>query len=476
FGEGIAGVNMNQFFSGLFGFLVPSNWMKIVNQRREFQVSKYLLLKTYLDEILNAKLMYLRQHQNITEFEILNFYFIHLQLFSRTYSTNNRALATLHGRFAFEGTNMATQRGKTKLGFDDLAQVMALQQIEGDASVKHFNIQDLKDFPAQVKDLEDLEDLYKNQDAFISEVVRNSVELKAAHELLKIAQLNVGITAVGSIFSNVDRPQNANNDAQFALRFGYDTLPNILISRSLGKTAKIDVRKEYLDMLDSARRSFDLYTNSLGGYTEAKRALRVNRDAVRQNLDYLLRSKQDPDPSLILALSQLIESELKLNNALHGSLMARAYMDRFLLADYATVMKYLPDRQLLQDTLKVFADSHLEEVHKDAELDHFLYNVRHVEELKKLFQQPDHPYHEDELVSDHLIEAVKRNMDPLLYSKLSFFKNRAFYAFLDQFVQKNGIELTAHQQHLLDKKRKSLWSRWVHRRPSPHSKPEDLKL
>ena len=57
--------------------------MKIVNQKRALKVSRYLVLRSVLDEVLTAKLAYINQHQLIQEFEILNYYFIHLQLLSK---------------------------------------------------------------------------------------------------------------------------------------------------------------------------------------------------------------------------------------------------------------------------------------------------------------------------------------------------------------------------------------------------------
>jgi hypothetical protein len=52
-------------------------------------------------------------------------------------------------------------------------------------------------------------------------------------ELSAIADLNIGITALGGSFTPIERgPGNPNNLAQFNFRFGYDTVPNILISVS----------------------------------------------------------------------------------------------------------------------------------------------------------------------------------------------------------------------------------------------------
>ena len=162
FGQGVSGLDINKVFSGVFGFVLPANWMKLANQTRVYKSSKLILTRTVLDQILKSKLMYINQHQRIQEFEILNFYFIHLQLLSKIYPDKNRALNTMLGRFAFEGTEMASQRGRTKIGFDDLALMMALEKVGSDFTANTLNISDIEDFPEKVRDLEELEDPIPN--------------------------------------------------------------------------------------------------------------------------------------------------------------------------------------------------------------------------------------------------------------------------------------------------------------------------
>ena len=70
FGEGGIGLDIGKLFSGLFGFLIPSQWMKIVNQKRVYKISSNLLLITILNDIMSAKIAYINQHQLIQEFEI----------------------------------------------------------------------------------------------------------------------------------------------------------------------------------------------------------------------------------------------------------------------------------------------------------------------------------------------------------------------------------------------------------------------
>ena len=207
-----------------------------------------------------------------------------------------------------------------------------------------------ENFQKKVKDTEDLPSEYQNKESFLHSVIKKSIELKVAKEFYKISQLNVGVVASGSIFQNIDGPSFARTDARFSLSLGYDTLPNILIANSLKRTAKIDLRKEYIKMLNYARRSYDLYKFTRG-YTEAKRSLKMNRKAFKENLKHLLTKKKEPDAFFFLSLEQLLKSELKLNAALHGSLKAKAHLERFLFQDKDKISRYFPKKE----NLKVFS-------------------------------------------------------------------------------------------------------------------------
>ncbi|MFK7826182.1 MAG: hypothetical protein AB8G05_18665 [Oligoflexales bacterium] len=453
FPSGVTGIDIGAVFSGLFGFIQPANWMKLVNQKRLKNVAEQLLFRTLLDEVLKAKLLYINQHQLIQEFEILNYYFIHLQVLSDKYQNTSRVLTTLLGKFAYEGTKMASKRGETKLGFNDLSLLMALEKLNGDYTAQNLNITDLDDFPNVVKGLDELPTEYKNKQRYIELVVERSIEMQTAKELLKIAKLNVGITAVGNIFANA----NESNDEILALRFGYGTLPNILIAESQMRTVKIDVRKEYITMLDIARRSFDYYTNAIGGYTEAKRSLCSNRRAFIANLEHIIQMNEEPDALFILSLDHLLGSELILNNTLHGSLRARAYMDRFLLVD-EWASNFLPNKN---EILKFFTKkSEILSAKQEAMsfLDHLLKKVRKSSELHSILYQysKNNPY---TLADGDIDLAVKRNLRQMLNSNLARYRSRDFYKVLKGYIEERKLELSTVEQFLLEKRIDS----WVSR-------------
>ena len=452
FGEGLASLNVGKVFSGLFGFLSPSTWMKVVNQKRVYKASKYMIILTILNEILIAKQAYINQHEMIQKVEILNYYFIHLQILARKFKKESRFIQTLIGKFSVDGTEMASQRGRVKIGFDDLSFLMAMEHAENDLTLNRLNIKDLTNFPKVVKDTEDLEEKYQSKNIFLHEVVKKSIELKIAKEFFKISKLNIGIVATGAVFNNVDGPQMTSTDARFSFNLGYDTLPNILIAKSLKKTAEIDLRKEYISMLNMARRSYDLYTNSLGGYTEAKRSLKTNRKAFIVNLKVVLDGDKEPDPFFFFSLEHLVKSELKLNAALHGSLKARASLERFLLTDQESFSKYFPKKGKILEVFQKIKDKDLLEKAKVDKLDDTLITIKKAEKLREILY---HHHLIKELRSyseEEIIHAVQRNMDNLLFTKLSFRKKKKFFTTLKYYVDEKNIRLTFSQEKKFKKK------------------------
>lgn len=441
---------ITQAFNGLFGFLSPTTWLSLTDQALTYKAMRHLLVKDVMDQILQAKLAFLTQHQNITDFEILNYYFIHLQILSERYHNISRAIDTLQAEFAVEGTDMASQRGNVKLGFADLALLIALEKLKGDYTVNNFNITLLNDFPHEVKDVENLEDIFKDNNKFLEQVIRKSVELKAVKHFLSIAKINIGIASIGGPLQSITVPNNASS-INLAVRLGYGALPSILIARSLEKTAEIDVHSNYLQMLDNARRSFIFYTNSLGGYTEAKRSIEYSRKALKSNIEYLLRTNKEPDALFITALTQTIRAELKLNNALHGSLKALAYMHRFLLIDDLRVLQYLPNREKILKHFNDVKTDYQKQSDREKRLGHILMNARKGKNLQKLFYQRDIYYKDYQFTDEEIVASIIQNIPDLVHNSQSRCKTRNFYKALIQYILEQKIEVSSSERLLLDK-------------------------
>lgn len=460
-GEG-ASFLLSSAFSSVFAFMLPANWLKLGNEDLIYKATKLLLLKTVLDQILAVKLLYLDLHQLLTNYEILNYYFLHLQLLGTKYKIESRQMLTVLGQFGTLGGDVAIKRTEISLAFDRLARIMALEKL-GNYSVSTLNIEEIEDFPQQIHELGTHKDLAKDRETFLSEIVRESLELKIAKRFYKVSKLNVGITATGGVLSNVDKgPGNPNNDARFALTLGYGNIPNLLIAKSLSRTARLDVQSGYLELLTAARTTLDLYSSAIGCRAEARRALSLNRQAFKKNLEFLANNDSEPDPYFMFSLLHLVDSEFKLNASLHDALRAQAAMDRYLLKDKENALRYLPSKDVILKEFSKLKGEGLEELRREEEIDKVFEKIKTVEELKRALYKPSSHPKLRHYSSEEIERAVKFNIGNLLYSKARFYKHREFFRLLSRYIQERKIELTQMEHYLLAKKKASLWTRTFH--------------
>ncbi len=459
-GEGAAQLGLMNVFTSLYNFLLPGNWLKLGSADVVYKSTQVLLAKTVLDQILAIKTLYINQHQLIAEFEIMNFYFIHLQLLARKYPQRSREIQTILGQFASQGADMALKRGELKLSFDTLEQAMALEKAGGTYSADAFNIRGIDHFPERVLDINELEEVLKDKETFLKEVVKNSLELEILDRFAQIAKLNIGIVASGGSLSTVNLgPANPHNDLRVAFSFGYGTLPNILTANSNYRTSKIDIQSGYIDMLTKARVSYDLYVNSLGGYTEAKRALMINRKAFKENLEYYNSHNKEPDAIFLFSLTQLIQSELRINLHLHGSLRAWASIERYLVRERTKALSYLPSKGETIAIFKKLKGDRIGDVKQFGLADYVFEKVRSASELQKiLYDHTSNPFLKN-LTEEEVVALVKMNIGNLLFTKFGHFKTHKFYKILATYIQEKNIRLTQFEQFTLERKQKSWFKR-----------------
>ena len=453
-GESPIVVNVNNLALNLFGFLLPQNWFRLIQANQANKATEYLFLKTILDQYYAAELNFLDLHQLIQDFEIRNFYFIHLQLLNEYLKLSEEDTLTFAGTYATLGTDMATNRGNIKLKFEDLAEVMALRvDREGRYAADHLNIENVADFPERVKDLEEMSKFYKNEEDFIVEVLDKSVELKSIKLFYDIAKLGVGVTAFGSIFNGVDSPNN--NYLNLGIAVGYDTLPRILSSISSATTAKIDVESQFVQMVVTARRAFDMSTNAMGGYTEAKRAMELNRQAFAKHLEQVINGHSAADAMFLRDYSNLVQSELMLNNALHGTLKAHALMRRLLVVEEKDLLKYLPDSTELRKIQRLFMAEYPEYSTEGSHLDAVISKLKKPQDLQRFLQGKFTNLDgvADQIEGDTLNTVVTDHMPMLLHrTKVFHDKHKDFYLTLNDFVEENKLHLSLDESRTLRKR------------------------
>lgn len=459
FGEGQYAINEGSLFTNLFQFLLPQQWFSLAQAGFVYDATKYLALKTILDQYYAAELSYLNLHQLIQDFEIRNFYLIHMELLNDYLGDSQQNTSTLAGTYAQLGTDMASNRGAIKLAFDDLAEVMALRVDRGGKlAADHLNIDSLHDFPLRVADLSELAKFYNNKEDFIHEMLNKSVELKAIKEFFTAAKLGIGVTAFGSILSTVANP--ADNDyVTLSVNVGYDTLPKMLTSVSLTKTAEIDVESTFVQMVEMGRRAFDTYTNSLGGFTEATRSMELNRKAIAEHLSDILDRGQPVSAMFLRDFSNLIDSELKLNNALHGALRAHAWMRRLLVTEEKYLTSFLPDEPGARKIRRFFmarydggnGESHMDKVLKHVNTTKHLTAFLRGSYQHGTFRNLDG--NRDDLDKDDIPELVSNHMPTLLHRVVPFTgKYRKFYRVLNKYVEENKVDISYEEKQKLRKR------------------------
>ena len=448
FGDGFA-PNVGNLFSGLFGFLLPQNWLNLRAKNRAYKATRYLFVKAALDEFYNAENLYIALHKAIIDFEIINFYMVHTQLLSRYSQDSAREIATLLGKMGNIATQMAPKRGSIKLMFDELAFDMALTTgRDGSFSASRINIKNLAPFPRVVESLQDLQASIGSKEDFIKTVLARSVELRATKELLKAAKLGVGVTAFGSIFKSIDTP--ANNDAHFAASLGYGTLPRILKANSQRRTVSISVEEQFLKLIHLARRAHDTFTNSMGLLTEGKRSFAYNRQSLRKNLDYVVEEGHDLDGLALLSISQMLDAELKMNQGLHLSLQAEALMRRLLVTRQKAILQHLPADEQIDKAFDTLSADYGDALNKRTVVDHVARKIKNKRGLKRFLRGDiDSDIHDIHLNREEVAVAVARNIDFLLHRRGLSLKTRWYYRHLRDYTDRAQIGLTAAQQELL---------------------------
>lgn len=455
FGQGVT-YGIDRLFSGLFSFLLPSQWMKIANQERLYQISYHNLSKKILDLVLQSRLAYIQLHKKIQEFEIVNYYLIHLQILARSdreYFNENHLIQAMISAMAID---MAQRRSDLRMAFNDLAALMSMERDDIDLTTNRLNIENIKKFPKKpIFRTESGENKFPSKDEFLKEVLERSIELKIIKELYEVSKLNIGIQALGGTLNANEPGAIQRHDAVFNLNLGYGTIPAVLASVSQKRSAKIDVKNEVVEMLTIARKNYDTYTNSMEEYVEAKKSLKINRKMFKFNMKNLAE-RNDPSNGIavILGIRLLVESEMSLTKSLHKFLESKVYMERFLLTESSEYLKNVPEKERI---LKAFEKS---KVDFERELfrgeDHFLKKIKKIKTSKELNlflygEQNKFDIFFTEDREKEVRDVVQKKIEIFLENNLLLRRDDQYFKILEKYVLENQIELNEKQQKMLQK-------------------------
>ena len=235
-----------------------------------------------------------------------------------------------------------------------------------------------------------------------------------------------------------------------------------LIASSDKRTAKINVQDEYFKVLNLARRAHDLYTNSVGLYTESLRSLELNRTSFATNLKHVLDHSQIPDGVFLFSFIQLLDAELKLNKSFHKSLEAKALLKRLMVTKESEVLDYLPSSPEVHAVKKFFNEDYETKAPTLSAADSYARTIRTSKKLSSLLSgeitDRDGTLHR--LSEDEVRDCILFNIQFLLHSKWNFPKSRKFYKMLYRYIKRNEIRLSDYEMRFLHKKSNHFVRRW----------------
>lgn len=443
----------NHAFNNLLGFLLPQNWLELGKAKQAYKVTQLLFLKLLMDESLNAENLFLKIHSLIQEFEIINFYSVHLDLLTRILKDDTTALKITKGRIASLGTKLISKRLELRLLLNQLALNMALMVDQsGSLSSEKLNIKSLNTIPNLEKQFADFVEKYPDKHSFIESSLNRSVEIMTTFEFYRIVRYELGVTAFGEFIGQTD-------DNGLSLSLSYGALPKILIAKSKKKTSELDVQSEYLKMVDWCRRAYDSYIESIHHYEQAKKSLDLNLEAFRHTLSTALETEHVHDGLFLSSLNQVLHAHLKENSALHETMMAYAVVQRLMGANQDQLIRYLPKTEIIHDSIKTFITSFQGDLNNDPLLDS-LFRVTHSTKTFKLLLAGvwfDPEGHARNFEAEEIRAAVERNITYLLYRNWNVQKGPKFYTALKDYIVANQIALSPKHREILDHFNNGVW-------------------
>lgn len=448
-GDGMSPISLNNAFNGLLSFLLPQNWLSLINANKQYTVAKYLFMQLALDQYYSTELQYIAIHKLIYDLEIYNFYLMHLELFTRIFPPDDAAVLMVRGKMASVAGDMANIRISLRLALDQLAFMMALTKDKSDQyGASKMNIQNLPNFDETIEDLEKINHLFAHKNDFTQEVLNRSIEMKTIAELYEISKLNIGVTAFGQLLGVPSR----GTPAQIVLQLNYSFVPQVLYSTSLSNTAKIDVENQILKMINVARISWDTYKYNIGAYVESQRSLIINRKAVKASLDDILDKGKKIDGVFLNSVIQLIDAHIKLNAAVHSARGALAQMRRLMITEENNILNYIPLDKSINSALKLFLKTYGPLEDDRIYLDNILRIIHRKSKLALLFSGiwEDKNGQIKNFDGNSMKDAVQRNIKFLLYRRWNFPKSRGFYRTLKRYVDEHQILLDQSDRETLE--------------------------
>ena len=442
-GDGLP-IGISNAFQGLFGFLMPQNWLALRNSTKRLEVAELGVLKGALDSLMNIKLVFIDLHRIALNAEILSFYFSHLQLLERAKCPSSKHDAQiLKSLYASIGIRLSDALNLIGIHHNNLARAMTIIQDANDRfSAESIRIQLMRDFPDTLPPIDSLGDVYESQERFVQTTLARSVEVKMVQALADIAKKKVGIAAFGNILENESVGRNLN----LGIHFGYATLPRILTARSKQRKSEIDVSRSVLSFLDIARRAYGNYKNARRTFVQASESLRIHRELFYPELEKLLESEQPAiDDRYLVFFQNLLAAEIATNDALHDGLRRRVTMSRYLAEELEAVEGYLPTQMDIDSAIDKIRHGSLYRKTRTVSL--YAQHLRKTKDLRNFLDGRALRKQWVDFGGETVSSLVAKHIEMLLLPKS---RSKKFFLTLRSYIEANGLSLSPNQKTRID--------------------------
>ncbi|MFK7827174.1 MAG: hypothetical protein AB8G05_23725 [Oligoflexales bacterium] len=436
-------ISFPEAFSGLFGFLFPQNWLKIKRSNIRYDIARNTVLKAGLDSYLNIQLVFLDLHRILLNCEITSFYLCNLQILENRINISQDERYILQSLYSNLSIDLADFVNRIGIHHNNLAFAMTIITDENNnLSAKSIRADLIDAFPSELKPFEELGDLSYSKELFVQTTFEKSIEVLIASNLADAANETFGIRAIGNVLSD----RSSGIDPGLGISIGYGTIPSILRANSQRREFEINVAREILYFLDTARRSYGNYGNSYLSFIEADNAITLS-----QRLFYGELAKLDEkdseyiDEKFITSFQNIVRAEIQRNNVLHNGLRDKAVLRRYLLSDTQEIKRFLPSELDVDAAIGSLGKKN--PLAYTQSIENYIDKLQRSKDLKRFLEGRAQRRAWTNFETTSTKDIVKEHLDRLLQAKR---RSRNYFMVLKNYLEENEVNLTPEQKELLN--------------------------
>ena len=355
--------SLNNFVSGLLGFLIPYNWFQWLEARQFYEARRYTFLNTLLDKQSLAEVLYYKIHLAKSDYEIASFFKLrvkelvdHFKLERSEYPKLNKIdpllLSLLEVLTVDMNSKVFASRKEVLTILPSLAVEMGIKKSTGHVDIERIILPDVASLS------------FLDIDEMTEQAKKNSLELKSLNSLLKAAKYTKS-SKTSSFLSGAGPGADYRS---FGLSFGVDSVADVQIAKSDLQLIKIKIEKTTA-LLDQVVSSLVfLYNESIRDYQSIvgeKGDFSIVYEGLKTTLDS--HNETGRIETDVHQIDFLFNTLRRMNMIKHNILIYKTLIDRYLVTDrLKKVMEVLPVTKELE-RLKSWAAERPEKEKKERE-------------------------------------------------------------------------------------------------------------